>query len=542
MTIQARSWKAFATQADHLLASLAFPGTLQAFRDAEESAARLALARRALGAAAVRKGDDSGHDGTTTRHTFDLGVTEWLVQRFPDDVEIDWRDSTASDAVDKLLRHSVRGVEEDGFQSDALSMRDWVRLARGDAWPSDLSWLLDALRDADKSLSHRAAEWEDAALPIVWRLRGAGVLHARLAVAAPTTRRSFRETPKRASRVIASPLTALRCLPPSEADSVIQVARETLAVRCREVHAISYANRDEVWWADLGVGTSIAVIGVLPELRLALEANYGFVLFSNGVPIGYGGVSPLFRQANTGINIFAPFRGTEAGMLWVRALQAFHALFGSKRFIANPFQVGGGNAEAIKSGAFWFYHRIGFRPSSPALAALADVELAHRKADRSYRSPAAILKQLAGADLVLTLPGFDPADFFDERWLGRIALRGTEAIAREGRLPRHLAVARIVKRVAAVLGTQPRLGTAEERRAFEGLAPVVASISNLESWPAKERRLLASVMRAKGHLHERDFVLASSQAPRLFRTLAALASAGAQVGRAAPVVRPQPSE
>lgn len=542
MTVQAHSWKAFATQADHLLASLAFPGSTEAFRDAERRALELAHARRALRAATLHEGDDSGHDGTTSRHTFDLGVTEWLVKRFPDDVEIDWRDSAASDAVDKLLRPLVRRAEEDGFDSESLAMRDWVRTARGHAWPSDLAWLLDALRDGNESLSRRSADWEEAALPLIWKLRGAGVLHARLPVVSPVTRATFRKTPKHPPRLIAKPLAKIRCLPPSQADRVIQVARETLAVRCREVHAISYANRDEVWLADLGVGTSIAVIGVLPELRLSLEANYGFVLFSNGVPVGYGGVSPLFRQANTGINIFAPFRGTEAGMLWVRALQAFHSLFGSKRFIANPFQVGGGNPEAIESGAFWFYHRLGFRPSSPVLAALADAELAHRQRDRSYRSPASILKQLAGADLVLTLPGFDPADAFDEAWLAQVALHGTARIASEGRVPRHIAVGRIARRVATTLGKPRSSGTREERAAFESLAPVVDAIPSLGTWSAKERRLVASTMCAKGRPHERDFVLASAKSPWLFWALAKLARAGAVPSPTEPLVPPHPSE
>ena len=110
----------------------------------------------------------------------------------------------------------------------------------------------------------------------------------------------------------------------------------------------------------------LALIGVLPAQRLLLEANYGYVLLSNGVPIGYGGVSPLFRQANTGINVFDPFRGSEATYLWAQTLRAFRSLFGVRRFIINGYQFGAGNAEAIASGAYWFYYRLGFRPTSAA--------------------------------------------------------------------------------------------------------------------------------------------------------------------------------
>lgn len=518
-----RTWHAFATRADAILATLAFPPTRADHARAESLAADLPRLRHTLPAGALHKGDDSGQDGTTTRHTFDLGIAEWLVECWPEDVEIDWRDSTASDALEALLRPAVLRAEEDGYDSDALTLREWVRAARGTAWRSDLAWVLDALRDTGDSRARRAAAWDRASLPLVWKLRGAGVMHARLTADAIAARPTFRATPAHPRRTIAAPLTAITRLTPAAADRVIHVARETLAVRCREVHAISHANRHEVWLADLGVGTSIAMIGVVPALRLSLEANYGYVLFANGVPIGYGGVSPLFRQANTGINIFAPFRGTEAGMLWARALQAFHALFGVKRFIANPYQIGGGNTEALKSGAFWFYHRLGFRPTSPDLAALADAELAERTRNRAHRSATAVLRRLAGADLVLTLPGFDARDAFDERWLARIALRDTAHIAEEGHVLRHVAVERIATRVARTLGARRSGWTRDERAAFTSLAPIVDLVPELGAWPAAERRNAIALLRAKGHPQERDFVLAAAKSPRLFHALAQLA-------------------
>lgn len=522
-----RTWSAYTTRADAILATLAFPSSREAARQAKHLATDLPRLRRKLSAGAARKGDDSGHDGTTTRHTFDLGVTEWLVARFPADVEIDWRDPSASEALQSLLWPVVLRAEEEGFDSDTLTIRAWVQAARGTAWRSDLAWVLDALRDTGDSCARRSATWERAELPIIWRLRRAGVLHARLDVVAPTVRRTLRSTPTNPRRVIATPnatsTTTIRRLRSHEADRVIDVARETLAVRCREVHAISHANRDEVWLADLGPGTSIAIIGAAPPLRLSLEANYGYVLFANGVPVGYGGVSPLFRQANTGINIFAPFRGTEAGMLWARALQAFHALFGVKRFIASPYQIGGGNSEALKSGAFWFYHRLGFRPTVPALAALAKTESAHRTRDHAYRSSTAVLKQLAGADLVLTLPGFDERDAFDERWLARLSLRDTAQIAHEGHLRRHVALRRIAARVAATLGTRLTGWTPDEREAFDTLAPMVDLIPDLRAWSAAHRRALVVLLRAKGSPQERDFVRAAVKSARLFRALGALA-------------------
>ena len=165
---------------------------------------------------------------------------------------------------------------------------------------------------------------------------------------------------------------------------VVACARAALAARCREVNAITYPNVDEVWWCDLGCGVALAVIGIARAHRLTLETNTGYLLLANGVPIGYGGVTPLFRQANTGINIFDPFRGSEAAFLWTQMLRAFHTLYGSTRFVINAYQFGAGNAEAIKSGAFWFYYRLGFRPAD------APLQRARRARRRASRRTAAI--------------------------------------------------------------------------------------------------------------------------------------------------------
>ena len=230
----------------------------------------------------------------------------------------------------------------------------------------------------------------------------------RIDVRAPVLRTAFRRLSVPLARHVMAPLDAIERLPRRRAARVIDVARSALAARCREVHAMNQANPDEVYLADLGEGVQLAVIGVLPAQRLLLEANYGYVLLSNGVPIGYGGVSPLFRQANTGINVFDPFRGSEATYLWAQTLRAFRSLFGVRRFIVNGYQFGAGNAEAIASGAYWFYYRLGFRPTSTEHQRLAEAEAARLQADGG-RSPAATLRQLARGDLVLDLPDWDDA-------------------------------------------------------------------------------------------------------------------------------------
>jgi hypothetical protein len=502
---RARSWRALETRHDLLLRIAAYPPSAAHRTEALQQLERIPALVRQLPAVERRRGDDSGVAGTRSHDPFDLGMARWLSTQHPGDIDVDWPQLGDATLLQDLIRPALHPAEMEGFDSDEITLRTWVRDARGPAWPSDLSWLLHALHDARRTPALLAATWESATVPLVWQLRGTGASTARLErePSRVTVRTRMRAVPANPLRHIATPLRGITRLPPAAANEVISVARITLAARCREVHAISYANPQEVWMAPLGAGAQLAIIGVRPEHRLSLEANYGYILFSNGVPVGYGGVSPLFRQANTGINIFAAFRGTEAGFLWTQMLRAFRTLFGVRRFIVNPFQIGGGNAEALRSGAFWFHYRLGFRPASAELRALAESELAHRRAHPQHRSPLRTLRRLASADLFLTLPGFDERDAFDEAWLPRLS-------------------ALVSRRLGAA-------GRATIPPAHPSIAPFTALLPDLRHWPATERRHLRTLLKAKDAPVERDFVRAAQEHPRFYRALIALARA--ELGR-----------
>lgn len=519
---RARSWNAVTTRHDLLLRTAAYPPTAAHRAEALHQLDQLGALARQLPAATRQRGDDSGIAGTRSHDPFDLGMARWLSAHFPRDIEVDWAQLGDATPLQELLRHALHPAELDGFDSDHLTLRAWVRAARGSAWPTDLSWILHTVRDARRTPALLAAAWESAAVPLTWNLRHASATSARLeqVPARVVTRTAMRALPANTLRHISTPLRGIARLARLDAERVITVARTTLAARCREVHAISYANRDEVWMAPLGAGAELAIIGVVPEHRLTLEANYGYILFSNGVPVGYGGVSPLFRQANTGINIFEPFRGTEAALLWAQMLRAFRTLFGVRRFIVNPFQIGGGNAEALRSGAFWFHYRLGFRPATAELRALAAAELERLRSTPGHRTPLRTLRRLASADLHLTLPGFPERDAFDESWLPRLSALVTRRIADEYEVPgRPGNAGRGALAVRTALAE--RLSRIAAPRAR--LAPFAALIPDLSQWPSTERRHLRALLKAKDAPVERDFVRAAQEHPRFYRELIKLA-------------------
>src|SRR6185295_13838326 len=103
-------------------------------------------------------------------------------------------------------------------------------------------------------------------------------------------------------------------------------------------------------------------VGVQPARRLMLEAVYAFLTLKNGVPIGYVLNSALFGSAEIAFNVFETFRGAEAAHVYGWVLSCVRSLFGVDSFTIYPYQLGQDNDEALDSGAWWFYQRLGFRP------------------------------------------------------------------------------------------------------------------------------------------------------------------------------------
>ncbi|MFN8571303.1 MAG: hypothetical protein U0132_04545 [Gemmatimonadaceae bacterium] len=456
--------------------------------------------------------DDSGIASSTSRHTFPFAIAQWLVRSFPREVSLDWRELDDTTHLDTLLRTFLTRAEEDAFDAGELSTREWLRMAVPPAAASDLAWIIENGLAQRQTRALFASLYDSDSLPVVWRLGGSrspgSTTHNELADIVPAYRHGMRSTPADPLRHIASPLPSIALLPRSRALAVIDVARAALTARCREVFAISNPNADEVWLADLGEGATLAIVGTQPDLRMSLESNYGYLLMSNGVPIGYGGVTPLWNQANTGINIFDPFRGSEAGFLWAQMLRAFRQLFGVRRFVVNGYQFGEGNAEAISSGAYWFYYRLGFRPADPAQALLAAQEAAQLQRDRSYRSSAHTLRALAHGDLHLTLPGYRESTFIAEDLLQVCAKKVTERLAADPSASRGSAINACVERVRRMLNVRSMSRwPAAERQAFVRFAPVLDLLPTLDSWPASDKEGLVAVARSKGSAQERDFVL-----------------------------------
>src|SRR5438067_9278863 len=200
-----------------------------------------------------------------------------------------------------------------------------------------------------------------------------------------------------------SPSIRVEKLSHSEGERILDLARETSAVRYRELHGFTFGDPTKVLKAHLGRGVDIFVIGVSPEYRLPLRAYHAALIFKNGVPIAYFEGLSIFERLESGFNLYYTFREGETAWLFGRILRLMRQLFGVTVFSIDPYQVGHENEEGIESGAFWFYRKLGFRPVKPGLLKLTEAEEAKVNNNPNHRTSATTLRKLAAGHLLFDL-------------------------------------------------------------------------------------------------------------------------------------------
>ncbi len=431
-----------------------------------------------LGRAARRRLHDSGVAHSALDYPFGFPMARWLAVRFPRETEVAWGAFEDTDRLDETLSLLATTAEGDAFSEGGMGWRQWIRVAKGDRRLTDLQLILEVFERA--RLPQEARDWlfESLGLPILWRPRGAGGSRTLARISAGST--FFHESPLERGDVdlveaLRPPLHLRRARRPL-AETLIDAARLAMATRQRELHAFAYPNPDDVFVADAGRGLRLAFIGIEPDFRLPLEGYYGFLALKNGVPMGYGGGWELFGTLDFAINIFASFRQGESPYLATQLLRAYRWIFGMRTVVIDRYQLGHESTEALRSGSFYFYHRLGFRPRDPGVVRTLALERAKIVADPAYRSPIPALRRLAAAEVFLMLAGGHPAPEHRLRATDVSALVA-RYIAREFGGDRARATRESAERIARALGARPRATwPPAEPRAFERVSPVAALV------------------------------------------------------------------
>jgi hypothetical protein len=193
--------------------------------------------------------------------------------------------------------------------------------------------------------------------------------------------------------------------------------------------------------------------------------------------------------------------------VFARLLRVLHQLLGATCFAIDPYQIGRGNQEAIESGAFWFYRKLGFRPVLPEVARALEREECRLLKQPGYHSPPRALRKLAAGPLVYETKGADRGawDRFHVRNIG---------LAAQG-----LAPAEAVASVSQALGIQ-----AGPHGEYVALAQALALIPDLAGWPAEDKTALLNIIRAKMGPDETHYLRRSQQHEKLRAAWLALGS------------------
>jgi hypothetical protein len=468
---------------------------------------------------------NSGVAGTVIQYRFFDPTAHWLEARWPDRLRLVWREFEQAKRVENLLPLFVAFAESPALDELEHGTRGWLDRLRAPA-ETDAAFLIAGFRRAFSNAEAREKIWDELDAPIVLepgpgtpargreRLEGAprALQHAPL----------DRSRPDLSSEAMRPPI-AVRPLSIPRGRKAVDLARACMVTRSRDLDAFAYGEPRDVRLVDCGGGLAFACIGVIPERRLLLESVYAFLTLRNGVPIGYVLVGALFGSAEIAYNVFETWRGAEAGRIYGRVISMVRHLFGADSFTIVPYQLGDDNDEAIESGAWWFYQKLGFRARDPGVNALMRQELARMTGNPRHRSSSATLRRLARHNLFWHL-GRSRDDVMGMLPLAQVGVAVTrELAARYGR-DRSAAEDACEREAQALLGTDaPRGWRVGEAMAWRRWSPLVTTLPGVAGWPPTEKAALVEVIRAKGGTRESDFVARFDAHARLREAIRALA-------------------
>ena len=473
--------------------------------------------------------DTSGIAGTIMQDTLSFDVVQWLVRRIPHNVEIAWDDYWDDYASERargsLWPRFIPLLQEDADVEANIPWQRWLDAARGRRNP--LLWLITRFEPLPLPERERAELYDSLRLPIRWKLENLKLSRSRNWM---RPRRFYFHTAPLIQRrevslswELSQPVPKFEKLSPSAGEAVMHSIREVMVVRYRELYGTTLGDPRSVVRADLGRGVVMHFWGLPPTRRLPLRAYLAGFTLKNGVPINYVEAIGLCEWIEVGFNTFYTYRQGETAWIYAQALRCLRALTSAKWISIYPYQIGQNNDEAIDSGAFWFYRKLGFRPGRADLLKLCEREEEKLAADPQYRTPPRTLKRLAEAHMFFSTqetgnsPNFSagesgPWDTFSSRNLGLLVSR---RMAREFNGDIQKIRQASVGFTTRALNLNPSRWTQVQRESLENCSLFLALLPDLPGWSPREKQLLIRLIRSKSSPNEMTYLHQTQRHPRL---------------------------
>ena len=468
--------------------------------------------------------DDTGMVNTAIYYPYNYPMALWLSRNYGKDIEIDWETyrEKESDPLLGLLSLFALYSENDAIDDEERGTIHWIKTSADFVDKNTLRWLLNSIGHLNISEDTQQYLYDNAELLLKWNLGTSKA--ARTMAKLPEQSIYYQKSTIKKSRIdlaksIKKPAPAMKLLPGKSADLIIETLTYALLPRHRELYPLTYANRNEIYEIAPGRGLKIYFLGMKSENRLPLEADYSALLIKNGVPIGYGISVVFFDRCEIALNIFDTFRSGEASYIFEQFVRVFYHHFGARNFIMRKYQVGHENDEGIKSGAYWFYYKMGFRSLDPQIDRLAHDEWLKIVSDKSYRSDAKTLKRLAHSDLHWTSsPKMNKS--FQELAVTDIGYALTKSISSKFGGNREKALQWSVRHIKSAINMrlEDHLSNSEQLQ-IRRFAPLIALIPDLKNWSQKDKTTLIEIIKAKAATREIDYVKKLQGHKRLYKGL-----------------------
>jgi hypothetical protein len=454
--------------------------------------------------------EGSGIAGTQMEDTLSFDVASWLIniRRMPGKVEIAWENYEPGRELGTISPRFIPLLEDDAYVEADTPWRRWLEAAAGKKRVP--AWLISRFEQLPLPAPQKAALYESLRVPLRWGLENSVISRTRNWK--PVRSFFFHTTPliRRSQVSLAAELARrpprLTRLSRRQGEQVMDMIREVMLVRYRELYGTTLGDPRSVVRAEVGRGVTIYLWNLPAARRLPLRAYVAGLTLKNGVPINYIEAIGLCEWMEVGFNTFYTFRGGEAGWIYAQVLRCLCHRMGTTCVSVYPYQLGHENEEAIESGAFWFYRKLGFRPGRADLQQLAEREEQKIAADKTYRTPARTLRRLAAGHVFYELPGSEVGawDKFSTRNIGlRVNRRmardfgGDAAFMREHS---RRGLERILFPKSSSVSTSS--WTPLEKAAFENFALVLADMRRWRPWTREEKEDLVRVIRAKAKRDE----------------------------------------
>ncbi len=466
-----------------------------------------------------------GIAGTVVEATFSYAMVCWLVKHHPKEISIQWKDYERDTQRGLIWPRFIPLLEEDSLIEAYVPYLEWLAAARGRE--NELPWLVRQFQRLSLSEKEKGALYDSLEIMVRWDMSGSPA--SRTLSRMPVRDFYFHRTPLLQRRHVslteelAKPKLQVKVLPLEQAVKVLDLMKEVLGVRYRELYGTSIADPAWVVQSNIGRGAEIYLCGVPPERRLPLRAYLAGLTVKNGVPINYFESSSLFDWTEIGFNTFPAYRDGETAWIYAQTLRLLHQIHGVNAFSVYPYQIGDDNEEAIESGAFWFYRKMGFRSMDPALEKLAQAEEKKVQKNPKYRTSAATLRRLSKASVVYELPQSERGawDRFSTRNIG-LAVQKKMAHDFDGDAEAMRKVA--VARLARIIKVDLKKLKPHEQIAFADFAMVLSLAPDLDGWSSDEKVVLRQIIAAKAGSTELRYQQLLQKHPRLRAAILRLGS------------------